>query len=90
MKYIRKNLDENDASPDVFVDVNLLVTSGVTHSDVDFLYSVMQEDTMDLELNGDFTRYSDILPYITGYARILHYTSLKKDARGRFNPLLEG
>lgn len=45
---------------------------------------------MDLLLNGDFTRLSDVMPYLNGYGRILFYTSLKKDERGVFNPLMEG
>ena len=30
------------------------------------------------------------MPYLNGYGRILFYTSLKKDERGVFNPLMEG
>lgn len=46
LKNIRNNVndDDEDDSPDVFVNINMLVTFGVKHADVNYLYSVMQED----------------------------------------------
>lgn len=90
LQNIRDNGDEEQMTPDMFVDINMLITTGVTHSDTQFLYTVMNQDQMDLLLNGDFTRFSDVKPYLNGFGRILHYTALKTDTRDRFNPLMAG
>lgn len=89
MRNVKDNRFGEESGPDLFLDVHILVTHGIKHRDLVFLREVQNEDPEDLRENGDFTRLSDVAPYINGFARILYYTVIKKDEKGTFNPLME-
>lgn len=88
LRNIKVVSDEEASDADLFVDAHILITKGVTHSDLNFLRYVELRDEEQLRRDSDFTRLSDVAPYLNGYGRVVYFTDLKQDARGVFNPLM--
>lgn len=90
LRNIKDDRFSEDSGPDLFLDVHIVITHGVKDRDLVFLNEVQNENPLELSENRDFTRLSDVSEYLNGYGRLLHFTVLKKDEDGTFNPFREG